>query len=119
LQWGEGATPLKYLVLISVLAIGIAAATQVQAQTFEGKRGPTTVTGSNKTVTNNGRIKGGSSTGLTVKGSNNTVVNNGTITGSTGVSISGGSSSLVNNGTIKATSKSTSSSIAVGVSQGN
>jgi hypothetical protein len=107
------------LILISTLAFCLAGTVGAQAQTFEGKRGATTVNGSNKTVTNNGRIKGKTSTGLTVNGNNNKVVNNGTITGSTGVSMTGGSSSLVNNGTIKATSSSSSSSTAVGVRQGN
>lgn len=108
----------RFMLVLS-LALLLPAAGFASAQTLDGKRGPTTISGNNKTVTNNGRIKGGSQTGLTVNGSNNTVVNNGTIKGTTGVSMTGGSSSLVNNGTIRATSSSGSSSKAVGISQSN
>ena len=86
---------------------------------IKGTVGPQKVTQSNTTVVNKGTINGGNTTGLTVEGSNNTVVNKGTITGTNGVSITGGSSSFVNSGTISASSRSGSSSTAVGVSQGN
>lgn len=110
---------MKRLLLVLSLALLLPAAGMADAETLNGKRGATSITGNNTTVTNNGRIKGGSQTGLTVNGSNNRVVNNGTIRGTTGVSMTGGSSSLVNNGTIRATSSSSSSSRAVGISQGN
>ena len=92
------------------------------------KTGPKTFTGNNRTitVTRTGSIAGGTS-GLNVNGNNNRVVINGTIsatsntsgTPAVGVSMTGGSSSITNTGTIRATSRSGSSSTAVGISQGN